>query len=587
MPGTRHPDPQSRRTLPHGRLIGSRERGGTVFGWRGIPYARALRWRAPQRPAPWAEELQALQHGPVSPQYADLLLNAPARLRGQVVGDEAACLTLNVFSPAQPAAAPRPVMFWIHGGANTVGASTTYDVASNLARDDDVVVVTVNYRLGVLGWFTHPALWESDAATPQERSGNFGTLDLIAALEWVRDHIAVFGGDPGCVTIFGESAGGQNVLQLLLSPLARGLFHRAIAQSPVTLAFSVEQAAHWLDDPVPGDEFSAQEVTARLWVSAGRAPDIAGARVALRSTPADQIAGFLRGQDPAALMAAFQKGTVGFYLGPRPVLDGVVLPRVGFTEGFAAGAWNRVPVIIGSNRDEFRTFVSDKPEHARLLPGGLPVLRDRAAYLVETAYQSRVWKALHVDAIADAMLACGHRDVWVYRFDWDEAPRVPFIRPDLLLGAAHAMEMAFVFRDVAGELDIFKVFTPFNKRGRQALATAMGDAWTSFARRGSPRLEVPWHRRREDSNGPDTLVFDTGRDGGIRMERIGERVAGVKDALKSDASLDGAGRCRIYARIFVWNPLFARYGSQDEYANWGRDQKHDAPAARYRPRIPI
>jgi para-nitrobenzyl esterase len=580
------PDPDTRRLLPQGSLIGSRE-AGDVLAWRGIPYAHAERWRAPQPAVPWSGELQALEHGPVAPQYADLLIDAPSSQRGQVVGDEARCLSLNIFAPARSAAEPRPVMVWIHGGANAVGASSTYDAARNLAREDGLVLVTVNYRLGVLGWFTHPALWEADAASPEERSGNFGSLDLIAALRWVRDHIAVFGGDPECVTVFGESAGGQNVLQLLVSPLANGLFHRAIAQSPVTLAYSVEQAAHWLDDPFPGDDCSAQEVTARLWAQAGYAADLASARAALKVMPAETIAAFLRGLDPAALMAAYQRGTAGFYLGPRPVLDGVVLPRESFAERFASGTWNRVPVIIGSNRDEFKTFVADKPEHVRLLPGGLPLLRNRRAYLAETACQSRVWKALHVDAVADAMLAGGHKDVWTYRFDWDEAPAVPLIRPDLLLGAAHAMEMAFVFRDVTGELDIFKVFTPFNRRGRRQLAAAMGDAWTSFARAGEPRLTTDWWRRRLDSHLADTLVFDTSDGGGVRMERLREQVEDVKRTLHADTSLDAALRCRIYARVFLWNPLFSRYGSADEYERWSRELGHAEPAAHFRPRIPI
>lgn len=579
-------DTDTQRVLPQGSLIGTRE-AGDVFAWRGIPYAHADRWRAPRAALPWSGVLQALHHGPVAPQYAGLLLDVPKSQHGHVVGDEARCLTLNIFAPARAAVEPQPVMVWIHGGANAVGASSTYDAARNLAREDGLVLVTINYRLGVLGWFNHPALWEADEASPQERSGNFGTLDIVAALRWVRDHIAVFGGDPGCVTIFGESAGGQNVLQMLVSPLAKGLFHRAIMQSPVTLAYSVDQATNWLDDPVPGDMDSGQEVTARLWTNAGRAADLASARAALKTTPARTIAEFLRSLNPAELMAVYHRGTAGFYLGPRPVLDGVVLPRESFTEQVAAGMWNRVPVIIGSNRDEYKTFVADKPEHVRLLPGGLPVMRNRSAYLAETGCQSRVWKALHVDAVADAMVAGGHGDVWAYRFDWDEAPAVPLLRPDLLLGAAHGVEMAFVFRDVAGELDIFKIFTAFNRKGRRLLATAMGDAWTSFARFGEPHLAADWQRWNPDPTAADTLVFDTAKDGGVRMERLREKVEDVKRTLHADTSLDAALRCRIYARVFVWNPLFSRLGSPDEYERWGRELGHAEPVLNFRPQIPV
>ena len=270
-------DAASRRRVAGGDVIGTSEPGG-VHGWRGIPYAcppvGALRWRAPRPAAPWSGVFEARAHGAMAPQYADLLAGTPARQRGQVVGDED-CLTLNVFAPAfEPGAVPladqrRAVMVWIHGGGNSVGTSATYDAARNYARHDGLVLVTVNYRLGVLGWFTHPALQEADDATPEERSGNFGTLDLISALQWVRDNIAAFGGDPGRVTIFGESAGGQNVLTLLASPLARGLFQRAIAQSPVAETFSIEQAVNGCDDAQPGHRESSLEVTARLWVVVG------------------------------------------------------------------------------------------------------------------------------------------------------------------------------------------------------------------------------------------------------------------------------------------------------------------------------
>ena len=237
------------------------------------------------------------------------------------------------------------------------------------------------------------------------------------------------------MTIFGESVGGQNVLTLLASPLAQGLFHRAIAQSPVAETFSIEQAVNWSDDAQPGHGDSALEVTARLWVAEGRARDRDGAKEQLANLPAADIAAFLHALSPARLLAAFTPGSAGIYRGPRPIRDGVVLPREPLAEVFAGDQWNRVPVILGSNRDEFKTFSADKPEYSRLLLGKLPMLRDRRAYQVEMKYLSLAWKALYVDAPADAMLAGGHTEVWTYRFDWDEAPAVPFVRPDLLLGA--------------------------------------------------------------------------------------------------------------------------------------------------------
>lgn len=584
---TQHPD--TRRRLAGGELIGAREVDGT-HAWRGIRYAQppigALRWRAPQPVSAWDGLLQALEHGPMAPQYAGLLAPVPAKLHGRILGDED-CLSLNVFTPAwRPDAVPigsqrRPVMVWIHGGGNAVGTSASYDVVRNYAARDGMVVVTVNYRLGVLGWFSHPAL-HAAAVTPEERSGNFGTLDLIAALRWVRDNIGAFGGDPGCVTIFGESAGGQNVLTLLASPLAAGLFHRAIAQSPMAETFSVAEATERNGSPLESRRTSSREVVARLWAAAGRATDADAAGQALRTVPASELAQWLRSLAPEELLRVFKPGSVGIHLSPRPMRDGVVLPLEPLTEVFRRGTWNRVPVILGSNRDEYRTFLADKPEHVRMLFGKLPLLHDRAQYIAESGFYSQAWRTLHVEEPADAMLAGGHSDVWTYRFDWDEAPAVPFVRPDILLGAAHGMEMAFAFRDTVGDLDIFGVNTPFNRAGRLAMAQAMGDAWTSFARTGAPG-DAPW-RRRTLGGAPETLLIDSPAGGGLRMAAVRQDLASLKQALKrSGPAGSGTERCRIFARVFLWSPLFAGHGSEEEYAAWAHEFGCTQAASAFRP----
>ncbi|PTT78248.1 carboxylesterase, partial [Pelomonas sp. HMWF004] len=211
--------------------------------------------------------------------------------------------------------------------------------------------VTVNYRLGVLGWFAHPALRQAPGLSDEDRSGNFALLDLIAALHWVQDNIAQFGGDPGCVTVFGESAGGQQVLLLLASPLAKGLFHRAIAQSPVCESFSLDEAVHGQSSPLQSLRCGGLEVERRLLARAG-----------LEVAPADR-AGWLRSLSPAELLAAHVPGSEGIYLAPRAVRDGVVLPLEPLTDVFSQGRWNRMPVLMGSNRDEYRTFLAGKPEH--------------------------------------------------------------------------------------------------------------------------------------------------------------------------------------------------------------------------------
>lgn len=590
---SRTTDPTSQRRLIEGEIIGAREADGT-HAWRGIRYARppvgALRWRAPQSPVPWEGVQPALQHGPIAPQFAGLLAPVPPSMHGQVVGDED-CLSLNVFAPAwAPGEVPqgaqrRPVMVWIHGGGNAVGASSTYDVARKLALHDGVIVVTVNYRLGVLGWFAHPALQQQAVISDAERSGNFGLLDLIAALRWVQQNIGAFGGDPGCVTIFGESAGGQNVLLLMASPLAAGLFHRAIAQSPVCESFALNEVVHGIDSPLESRRCGSLEIGSRLWAAAGRASSTAAARDELPREDPARVAAFLRSLTPAQLLAVHVPGSVGIYLTPRPARDGVVLPTAPLPEVFASGRWNRVPVILGSNRDEYRTFLADKPEHSKLLFGKLPLLHDRAAYVAESTLLSRAWRALHVDEPADAMLAGGHEAVWTYRFDWDEAPAIPFVRPDILLGAAHAMEMPFVFRDTGGEFDIFKVNTPFNRKGRLQVAQAMGDAWSSFARDGAPTLagNVGWPRRAL-SDEPDSLVFDTERDGGLRSVALRQTLQALKSELMDGrGDVPGALRARAFARTFLWSPLFAGRATEAEYEQVRARFGGHEPASAHRP----
>ncbi|MCX2863357.1 carboxylesterase family protein [Paucibacter sp. PLA-PC-4] len=581
---TAHPD--TRRPVGGSQFLGSVETNG-CHAWRGIRYAAPpvgpLRWRAPQPLLSWPGIVEALQHGPVAPQYAGKLAPVPAALHGQLVGEED-CLSLNVFAPAcSPVQVPRgherrPVMVWIHGGGNAVGGSAGYDVAGNLAAQDDVIVVTVNYRLGVLGWFAHPDLQAEPGLSDDERSGNFALLDLIAALRWVRDHIEAFGGDPGCVTVFGESAGGQNVLLLLASPLAAGLFHRAIAQSPVCESFSMDEAQHGLDSPLESRRSGALVIGRRLLNAAGR-----------QDLPPARMAEWLRMLSPAELLAAQIPGSEGIYLGPRPVRDGTVLPLTPLPELFAKGQWNRVPVLIGSNRDEYRTFLAGKPEHCRLLAGKLPILRERTAYLVESGLLSRAWRAHHVDRPADAMLRSGHTEVWSYRFDWDEAPALPFIRPDLLLGAAHAMEMPFVFRDEAGEFDLFQVNTPFNRAGRLQLCRAMGTAWVTFARQGEPRLPdgTAWLRR--GPQGEESLVFDTARDGGLRMAAMRESLERIKRELLEDelARLPAPLRLRAFARVFLWSPLFVGHATEVEYEVLRQQLGLNDPASAHRPQMEI
>jgi para-nitrobenzyl esterase len=222
-----------------------------------------------------------------------------------------------------------------------------------------------------------------------------------------------------------------------------------------------------------------------------------------------------------------------------------------------------------------------------MIGGKIPVLKDRAAYRYESGMMSRAWRAHHIDRPADAMLQGGHEQLWTYRFDWDEAPAIPFIRPDILLGAAHAMEIAFVFRDEAGEFDIFHVNTPFNRAGRRAVCDAMGSAWTAFARHGRPELPggMAWPARR--LQGPDSLLIDTPRDGGLRMATLRESLATLQAELEQASGVAPLQRLRCFARLFLWTPLIAGVADAAAYERLRSRLGRSEPAEAFRPVMEI
>ncbi|MFS2002488.1 carboxylesterase family protein [Duganella sp. CT11-25] len=591
LPGqpSRQPDPDSLRMTGLGPVIGYGERHAT-HAWLGIPYARPpvgeLRWKAPRPPQAWTSVRQALQYGAAAMQFAGETIGAPRKQWGRVTGSED-CLTLNVFAPKMTPEqlaqdAPRlPVMVWIHGGANTAGSASAYTALRNLAGHDQVLVVSLNYRHGIFGWFSLAGLEDEPAGggdeyTPLDRSGNFGTLDIIAALEWVREHIAAFGGDPGNVTLFGESAGGLNIYTMLASPLAKGLFHKAILQSPITLSHSLAEARNAAGDAEPGHALSSSELLLRWSLAPG-----AGGR---------QLAADLRARSAAELMAAITPAGLGFYDAPVVLRDGVVLPQAPLAQWFTDTArYNAVPVIIGCNRDEYKLFMANNPEFVRLLAGQVPLIRNAGHYERHARYMSDLWKANCVDAPASSMLASGHSQVWVYRFDWDEHPKVPLLRLNLLLGAAHVIEIAFALRDLDGEFDPLRCATKGNRASRQLVSDAMAGYWAGFARDGVPgrgeRLQRPeWPRWNEEPGADKLMLFDGAAGGGVRTGTLRLDADALKQALAADASFhqEPRERMRLYARMFSWS-IFANRVGAGEFARFAAAQQLACSAEEFKP----
>lgn len=506
--------------------------------WFAIPYAAAptgeLRWRPPAFPV---RASQPISHDAPGPPCAQ-----PGA--GGVTGIED-CLTLNIYAPASPAGTPRPVMVWIHGGGNYAGAAADYD-GSVLAARHDLVVVTINYRLGPFGWFHHSAVQASAEPVPQ--TGEFAVLDMIAALEWVQENIAGFGGDAANVTIFGESAGGQNVYALVLAPSASGLFDRAISQSGGLWNMALDQALNPVDGNPPGTRASATEILMSLLIEQGEASDRDSAARLLAHWSPQHLAGWLRSLTTEQVLAAYaDQPDLGYDL-PSVVLDGVMHPASGHLEQLGAGDYNQVPLMLGGNRDEQKAWMAFDPAFVDMTPAG-PVVRDRARYDAVSAHYSDWWNAIAVDEFADH----AHSPVFAYRFDWDDGPVEP---ADLryLVGAAHGIEIPFVFGDFEDNGYEF-MFTPENAERRRALSDTMMSYWAAFAYYGDPGRgmdgDLPlW---RAWVNGREKIVFPASGPPGM-AGGYPDPVA-LLDALTRDPRIERAERCSILRH----NTMYPRF----------------------------
>ncbi len=453
-----------------------------LWSFSGIPYARApigeLRWRPPLVPEPWGEIRDASTFGPIAPQSAAVPgITSPSDPEASEPQSED-CLFLNVWTPRLPespeeaVAGGRPVLVFIHGGGFTSGSGSVFLYrGGNLVRNGDAVVVTINYRLGALGFLGHCRMDDPDGLI-----GSWGIHDQVAALTWVRENIAAFGGDPANVTIFGESAGGFSVATLLGTPAAKGLFRRAVVQSGGAHVHTLDEA-----------ERSADRLAAVLGIAVCD-------RKSLEPVPASELVAATeeigrRRPDPGMIPLPF-----------LPVVDGVFLPDhplASVANGSAAG----VDLMIGTNRDELTLFGLGNPALMALDEEGMQrwianAAPDMDAGQVIAAYRAArnqrgekvdpndIWVAAGTDFVfrwpslqlAAAHVARGSR-AFVYLFDW-ESPAFAGI-----LGSCHALELPFVFGAVnVPVVQIFSGSGPSVER----LSRDMQRAWLAFAGVGSP-----------------------------------------------------------------------------------------------------
>jgi para-nitrobenzyl esterase len=530
-----------------------------THAWLGIPYAASTageqRWRAPQPATPWTETRESLNFGPSCPQPWNRMAGVSGSA-GTVAGSED-CLSLNIWSPRvgadQVSDQKRPVLVWIHGGGNTVGASSMYP-ASHLAGSQEMLVVSINYRLGLLGWFSHPAL-RGDARSVEEASGNFALLDMVAALDWVQDNIAAFGGDPGNVTVSGESAGGRNVYLLVASPLARGLFHRAIVQSGSTATQSLSMAENLVDAVEPGVPNSSGETVVRLLQVTGKASDREAAISRAAALDDAELVEFLRGRSLDEIFSGITASGLS-YRAPQAFRDGTVLPQDALLDVFRDPArYSNVPIITGSNRDENKLFLALNPEYSDAWFGLIPRIADQQEFDRMSAYLSDRWKLKAVDTPAEIISTHGGPPVFAYRWDWDEGGDIWLVDWSTALGAAHGLEIPFMLGDFERIIPIPGLFNDGNREERERLSQQMMNYWGEFARSGQPGTggvsdQPEWHSWKAGSGA--LMVLDTEADGGPRL--VSERMTpkDLADRISVDPALpDQESRCAFFDELFA------------------------------------
>lgn len=514
--------------------------------FQGIPYAAPpigqLRWKPPVQPAPWSETLDCFKPGPVAHQRGSRLQFSldlidglglslirraalKAGLRALRQNQDEDCLTLNVRAPVK--AQDAPVMVWIHGGDHTDGAGSEAIYATNDLPSRGIVQVSINYRLGLFGFFAHPEL-EDEAET--KTAGNYGLMDQIAALRWVRDNIAAFGGDPNNVTIFGQSAGGQAVLNLMTSPPAQGLFHAAIAQSPGDSGRWLHNSKQILDFE-PATQAGLKFANLAVGDGSNQIPR-------LRAVTAERLMGLYR--DHAEIGRHFY-----------PSVDGVFLPEVP-TSGFFHRNQAAVPLMIGYNANEGSVFTDSQmpagPEMlaygsetvlttltrsygsagiARAVMSAYPGLEDMERLAVADHLRDHIF-GVQVDHCAREHADAGHS---VYRYHYRNRPASPKARA----GAFHGAEVFNVF---GSNLPLVP-----GGSGYENLTRTMGDRWAAFATDGNPNTAGHPDWPAYDPDAPAHMIFNR-PDSGVEpcppqdaLDLMRARIERLTDIISSEVDL--------------------------------------------------
>ena len=529
----------------------------SVIHWDDIPYAEPpigdLRWKAPRK-------LQSSQY--IKHKDENFCVQEPSGLGGSdglsfFSGSED-CLYLDIKRPKKTGNDLLPVMFWIHGGGNTSGLKDLYDFSS-MVKKHDVVVVTINYRLGPFGWFTHPSI--QDLQQDIDKTSNFGTLDIIAALEWVKLNISLFGGDPNNITIFGESAGGHNVLSLLVTQQAKGLFHKAISQSGYTTSFSKKEAFKQINKSSTSEHSSWNIVNKIIKdksldiIQEGNQAEI---RKLLKNMPAKDFFKYYSERPSYENLVILTE-------------DGIVIPEIGLTEALSKKEHvNNVPTIAGSNKDEVKLWLASSKYFVDLNYSflgsifGVPkvVLNDKDAFNVFNSYRSRAWKIRGVDDPLSSLYISGNTNLYAYRYDWDDHRR--FIIADFreLIGAAHATEIPLLTGNSKLVGDYGFLIYP-NGPSKRFTSKNMMKFWTNFAKNGRPGISssgVEWTKYNGQKNLPSSyMILDNRKNLKMHKDELSFSLL-IKDLYKEDA-LTELEKCVVLLQMltYVGDDLYDHY----------------------------
>jgi para-nitrobenzyl esterase len=534
----------------------------SVINWDDIPYAQPptgdLRWMAPKKLD------SSVYLDTINPQEGNFCVQEPSGLGGSdgssfFSGSED-CLYLDIKRPKKIDNKSLPVMFWIHGGGNTSGLKDLYDF-STLVKKHNVVVVTINYRLGPFGWFTHPSI--QDLQSDINKTSNFGTLDIIAALEWVQSNISLFGGDPNNVTIFGESAGGHNVLSLLVAKQAKGLFHKAISQSGYTTTYTKQQAYKQEIDSSTSKHASwniVNKIIKDQLLDIKQEDNNLNVRKILKDLTAEEFFKYYSNR------SSYENLTI-------LTADGIVIPQIGLAEALTKTEYvYKVPTIAGSNKDEVKLWLASAEYFVDLDYSflgsifGVPkvILNDKDAFNVFNSYRSRAWKIRGVDEPLKSLYISGNEDLYAYRYDWDDHRR--FIIADFkeLIGAAHATEIPLLTGNnkLVGNYG-FLIYP--KGPSKRFTSNNMMKFWTNFAKYGEPGKStngVEWKKYSGQEDTPSNfMVLDNRKN--LKMNTDKFSFSSLAKEIHQENALTNIEKCVVLLQMltYVGDDLY------DEYVN--------------------